>query len=480
MDQIKKRLEIIKIAIFMSDDETIRLQLLKLEYFEENEQLDKIIDLLKRKNYGQAQVLISEYLNNPRTPNKQDVRENEDTSKQANISNNDSKSIVDDFGMLKSSSLSNKHGLQSTNQNIKQDKTKDTITSYVGGSKNFELSLDEIEKIPSRKQTTDTPQKEKVDFSDIFTTSKKEKIVTEEKQKKITPEEEIVTEEKNSDLEDSDQVIENHSEETILEEKNSDLEDNNQIIENRSEETVEQKEINLEPKEYETENKEENNEPNEENLDDDLEMLITTDSETSNTNIDMTLEENLESRESANPYDKKYPPVSDIFHKFQNIALFHIGNKNYTLHKSSANWMHRISKVGYKEIEILKIAKYIQKLKEQKEHNEAIQLALICCATESNLGKLIFARELYKGDIVEQDHFKACEMTKELALLDYPEALCDLGQYCEHGIGTKKSLEYALHFYKKAYDLGLDRANILYKNLKRKKGLFSFLFKSEI
>lgn len=457
MDQIKKRLEIIKIAIFMSDDETIRLQLLKLEYFEENEQLDKIIYLLKRKNYGQAQVLISEYLSSPRTPNKQDVKENEDTSKQTKISNNDSKSIVDDFGMLKSSSLSNKHGLQSTNQNIKQDKAKDTITSYLGGSKNFELSLDEIEKIPSRKQTTDTPQKEKVDFSDIFTTPKKEKIATEEKQEKIMPKEETRTEEENSDLEDS-----------------------GQIIENQPKEPKQQEDINFESKEYEAENKEENNELNEENLDDDLEMLITADSEVSNTNIDMTLEENLESRENANPYDKKYPPVSDIFHKFQNIALFHIGDKNYTLHKSSANWMHRISKVGYKEIEILKIAKYIQKLKEQKEYNEAIQLALICCATESNLGKLIFARELYKGDIVEQDHFKACEMTKELALLDYPEALCDLGQYCEHGIGTKKSLEYALHFYKKAYDLGLDRASILYKNLKKKKGLFSFLFKSEI
>lgn len=458
MNQIKKRLEIIKIAIFMSDDETIRLQLLKLEYFEENEQLDKIIDLLKRKNYGQAQVLISEYLNSPQNAITQDTKENENFAKQTNSVNNDNKSIVDDFGMLKSSSLSNKHGLQSTNQNIKQNKTKDTITSYVGGSKNFELSLDEIDKIPSRKQTdAPVPPKEKVDFSDIFTTSKKEKIATTEEQKTTIPEEEIVEEKENNILEDSDQSIEN-----------------------QLEEVKEQENINFESKKYETENKEENNELNEEILDDDLEMLITADSEVSNTNIDMTLEENLENRESANPYDKKYPPVSDIFHKFQNIALFHIGDKNYTLHKSSANWMHRISKVGYKEIEILKIAKYIQKLKEQKEHDEAIQLALICCATESNLGKLIFARELYKGDIVEQDHFKACEMTKELALLDYPEALCDLGQYCEHGIGTKKSLEYALHFYKKAYDLGLDRASILYKNLKKKKGLFSFLFKSEI
>ncbi|KIM04030.1 MAG: hypothetical protein KN64_10065 [Sulfurovum sp. AS07-7] len=178
-------------------------------------------------------------------------------------------------------------------------------------------------------------------------------------------------------------------------------------------------------------------------------------------------------------YDTKYPPLSDIFHRFQNLALFHIDDKKYTLHKSAANWMHRISNFGYKDIEILKISKYIQRLKENKQIDEAIQLTLICGATESSLGKLIFARELYKGDIFEKDHIKACEMTKELALLDYPEALCDLGQYCEYGIGTKKNFEYALHFYKKANDLGLERAKNLYKNLKRKRGLFSFLLKSD-
>ena len=465
MNQIKKRLEIIKIAIFMSDDETIRLQLLKLEYFQENEQLDKIVDLLKHKSYGQAQVLITEYLDDSKTANTKDIEEeNDDFS--ISESNSESKSIVDEFGMLKSSSLSSKHGLQSTNLNIQQGKTKDNITSYVAGCKDYELSSDEIEKIPSKKQIPhNTHPKEKVDFSDIFTTTKnskadtaKEKIAKEEKSQ-IEPVEPEPTEiPEPEEIQEATEIQESTEANKFTEPEPTE-----------TQEPVEATEIDTEDKELENEN-----------LKDDLEMLINEESETIETNLDINNEEDLENKETNSPYDKKYPPVSDIFHKFQNIALFYVSDKNYTLHKSSANWMHRISKVGYKEIEILKISKYIQKLKEEKEYDEAIQLALICCATESNLGKLIFARELYKGDMVEQDHIKACEMTKELALLDYPEALCDLGQYCEHGIGTKKNLEYALHFYKKSYDLGLERANILYKNLKKNKGLFSFLFKSEL
>ncbi len=464
MNQIKKRLEIIKIAIFMSDDETIRLQLLKLEYFQENEQLDKIVDLLKHKSYGQAQVLITEYLDDSKTANTKDIEEEND-----DFSNSESKSIVDEFGMLKSSSLSSKHGLQSTNLNIQQGKTKDNITSYVAGCKDYELSSDEIEKIPSKKQIPhNTHPKEKVDFSDIFTTTKnskadapKEKIVKEEKSQ-IEP-----AEDEHTEIQEPTEILETTKATEIPE-----ITEATEITEpelTEIQEPVEATEIDTEDKESENEN-----------LEDVLEILINADSETIDANLNINNEEDLENKETNSPYDKKYPPVSDIFHKFQNIALFYVSDKNYTLHKSSANWMHRISKVGYKEIEILKISKYIQKLKEEKEYNEAIQLALICCATESNLGKLIFARELYKGDMVEQDHIKACEMTKELALLDYPEALCDLGQYCEHGIGTKKNLEYALHFYKKSYDLGLERANILYKNLKKNKGLFSFLFKSEL
>ncbi|MDD3774991.1 MAG: hypothetical protein PHV08_03405, partial [Sulfurovaceae bacterium] len=61
MNQIKKRLEIIKLAIFMTDAETIKLQLLKLEPFEDDEPIKEIISLLRQKQYGQAQALIDLY-----------------------------------------------------------------------------------------------------------------------------------------------------------------------------------------------------------------------------------------------------------------------------------------------------------------------------------------------------------------------------------------------------------------------------------
>lgn len=431
MDQIKKRLEIIKIAIFMSDDETIRLQLLKLEYFQENEQLDKILHLLKRKNYGQAQVLISEYLNDQADLNNKNIQEDKAIDDPEN-----KKSIIEEFGLLKSNKFQGAHLSPVTNQqSSKPSKTKENHTSYTSKYKDFELSLEEIEKIPAKKQgKQEVAIKNKIDFSDIFLSSTKKKDNVKEEFKAIHIE-------NISEIQEEIQEIDNSADESSKQE-------NNEISQEKHEAS-----------------------------EGDLEMLIDIDMEAikAHKNSSGVAIEN----KGGNTYDTKYPPVSDVFHRFQNIALFHVDDKNYTLHKSAANWMHRISNFGYKEIEIFKISKYIQKLKEGKQFDEAIQLTLVCGATESNLGKLIFARELYKGDIFEKDHRKACEMTKELALLDYPEALCDLGQYCEHGIGTNKNLEYALHFYKKAHDLGLERANILYKNLKRKNGFFSFLFKSE-
>lgn len=148
MDQIKRRLEIIKIAIFMSDDETIRLQLLKLEYFQENEQLDKIIDLLKHKNYGQAQVLISEYLNDQADSNKENKKEYDTQRKK-----DDKKSIIEEFGLLKSNDAIGKYAPDSSTQNSKEKKRKESAVSYVTNYKEFELSSEEIEKIPTKKQT---------------------------------------------------------------------------------------------------------------------------------------------------------------------------------------------------------------------------------------------------------------------------------------------------------------------------------------
>ena len=56
---------------------------------------------------------------------------------------------------------------------------------------------------------------------------------------------------------------------------------------------------------------------------------------------------------------------------------------------------------------------------------------------------------------------------------DYPEALCDLGQFYENGIGTKKDKKRAEHLYKDAMDFGIKRAKTHFERLKQQnKGFF--------
>ena len=62
MNQIKKRLTIIKLAISMTDMETIQLQMLKLTPIKTDADIQKILSLLHAGNYAQAQALISEYI----------------------------------------------------------------------------------------------------------------------------------------------------------------------------------------------------------------------------------------------------------------------------------------------------------------------------------------------------------------------------------------------------------------------------------
>ena len=62
MNQTKKRLAIIKLAISMTDTETIQLQILKLGMLKTDDKLNAILSLLEEKSYARAQKLISEYI----------------------------------------------------------------------------------------------------------------------------------------------------------------------------------------------------------------------------------------------------------------------------------------------------------------------------------------------------------------------------------------------------------------------------------
>ena len=65
MNQTKKRLSIINLAISMTDIETIQLQILKLGLLKSDDKIQEIIETLYETNYAQAQALIIEYIETP-------------------------------------------------------------------------------------------------------------------------------------------------------------------------------------------------------------------------------------------------------------------------------------------------------------------------------------------------------------------------------------------------------------------------------
>ncbi|MDD5405736.1 MAG: hypothetical protein PHE73_02200 [Sulfurovaceae bacterium] len=318
MNQIKKRLEIIKLAIFMTDAETIKLQLLKLEPFEEDEALNEIISFLRQKNYAQAQALIDLY-------NVKEYKQQNTQPKIEQIS-----FIEDDFTQDISSSIM----------------PSDVIAEE---TKNKDIKPNEIDNLEI------TAEKELQKTEEIFTSDK-----------------------------------------------------------------TEQQDIN------------------------------------------------------------QYPPIPDIVEKIQKMTTIYLDKEMYVFPKSVDSWIKYIAEIGYTEKGILNMLAYIQKLKNKKLDDEAAQLVIVFGATDSNLGKLLFARELYKGELFQKNNNKAFELIKELASNNCREALCDLGQFYEYGVGTEQDVKQAEYCYKQAIELDLDRAKNLYNKIRKKnKGFFSFLFKDE-
>jgi len=159
---------------------------------------------------------------------------------------------------------------------------------------------------------------------------------------------------------------------------------------------------------------------------------------------------------------KKYPPTYIIDKNFDSVH----------------SWLLKISKEDYDEKDIEEIIKYIHSLK-QINKAEAAQLLLATVATKSKYALFTLGRALYKGDIIQRNLKEAFSLINQLAIEDeYPEAICDLAQFYENGIGINKDINRAKELYYKSMNLGMQRAERHYKRLeKNKKGFFS-LFKN--
>jgi hypothetical protein len=382
MNQTKKRLSIINLAISITDIETIQLQILKLGLLNGDQKLKEIIEILNAKNYAQAQRLITVYLETPH---------NEVLQRSAQVHSENTlkeQEIIDEFDLFTLDEPEETQPLESLDLDdflkVEEESVKSTTTYK---NTNFDALLN----LEKEDILSDNIQIEKMQSKpDIF-------FQEEDTLEFPTP---SVPRDTFFDVEDC----------TI------------------TEEIPQNKEPEKDSKELET---------------------------------------------------MEYPPIAYIEKKFKNMQVqYPFVEVSETKFSSVSQWLNKIEAEGYNETEVEETIQYIDKIS-SKNKAEAGQLLLITAATQSKYAQFRLARALYKGELVEKNLAEAFTMIHRLATHDdYPEAICDLAQFYEFGIGIKKDTKQAELFYKDAMDLGIQRASSHYERLhKNNKGLFAFFMK---
>jgi len=348
MNQTQKRLQIINIAISITDIDTIQLQMLKLNQIKTDEKLQEILSTLDSRNYAKAQTLIEDYISQP---------------------------ISDDI-------------IQRVDESLISDEDLEKLELYEEIEENtesIEIDLEDMLKIQQEthhnfKKPTKTPDLD-IDFDSLLN-------------------------------------ITTHD--------------------------IKTQEVNL--------------------------------SHTSNSkNNDKSDIKKIQINKTFTP-NEHYEPIPYIREKFQDmLSNYPIQNPKFDSFNSVERWLVQIETKGYSEEKIESMVEYIQKIT-HKNPTEAAQLLLINAATQSLYAQFILARELYRGKLLKQNINEAFSMIYNLAINEnYPEAICDLAQFYEYGVGVKKDTKQAIKLYDEAMQLGITRAMRNYDRLsKQKKSLFGF------
>ncbi|WP_373032977.1 tetratricopeptide repeat protein [Sulfurovum sp.] len=411
MNQTKKRLSIINHAISITDVETIQLQILKLVQLKSDVKIQEIVTAIQAENYAQAQGLINRYIETP----TENILQRTSQKAQATMAEED-QAIIDEFDLF------------ITSNTVEKPQEID-INDFL---------LDEL---PVRKKV----ETKKVDHSDFDA---------------------LLNIDIDNVLTDNIEMgVAHTSKDTFFDspkEINKQAIDTSHIPKDTFFDTIET--LKEEPVTQETPKKEEviieKSEPfiqmeriSKEDPLKELKPAIKTEEEARSINY------------KAIPYiaqkllsmKKQYPPIEGTYEKFDSVE----------------NLLRKISQEGYSEADIEETLTYIKQLTEDKKDIEASQLLLVCAATESKFAQFMLARELYKGTLITKDVPEAFTQMHSLALEDYPEALSDLAQFYEYGIGTGKDQKKAEQFYKEAMDFGIKRAEKHYKRLKKQnRGFF--------
>lgn len=374
MNQTKKRLKIIKLAISITDMETLQLQVLKLNLLKTDQKVQSILSLLREQNYVQAQRLITSYLE---IPNDTVIQRSSET--ESEVKTDTSSMIHDIIPISPDQSLYTEEELPKHNTEL------------------FSL----IEKIEEAKEN-------------------KKNIMQYDAMLNYTAHD---TNSNNPSNENSAVKIDNFFQDqaTYTAQKNTFF---NSI-----------KEVNV--------------------------KISSAKKDISPVDISSS--------------DKEYPKICNIEQKFEKILKeYPVVHATDTEYDSVIHLLAKLSMEPYTEADIEQIIKYLDSL-QHTDKAQAAQLLLICACTESTYAHFRLARAFYSGDLIVQNLSESFSTINYLAVqIKYPEAICDLAQFYENGIGIGEDKTKALLYYKEAMSMGIQRAMKHYERLQKKnKGFFS-------
>jgi hypothetical protein len=416
MNQTQKRLNIIKLAISITDMETIQLQILKLAPMKSDSKIQEILTLLQAESYAQAQALITDYIKTvPELIHQRSATTPE-------ISKED-QAIIDEFQLFVTSKEKDTDEILEIDINDYAVKEPKITKNKESVDYDALLNLDVDDVLNDNIDIDMSHKNKKNDVEDIFFNVQVEEESVDFIFDDHVPKDTFFDEEEKEPAEDKS-TKKNHIDELLSVEKRQILKDTTTV--NKREQKTEKTNI------------EENN------------IFTTSDNEEKENTLSYKAMPHISQKLIS--MKKQYPPIQKTYERFDTVEAL----------------LTKIAQEGYTETEIEDMVKYIGKLIEKTKYTEASQLLLVCSATESKFAQFMLARELYKGSVLTKNIQESFTLMNTLATEDYPEALCDLGQFYENGIGTSQDLMKAEGLYKEALDLGIKRAKKHYTRLKKR------------
>ena len=448
LNQIQKRLQIVKTAISLTDEETINMQLSKLRLYKNDKQLENILSVLDDENYVQASNLIDRYIHGP-----YNETEEIDASTETETSEPEMVALPEENGEETAPSkeeeeLFEQYGssMEETHEAENQDSDEEEI-----------LVSDEADTpyTPPSREDEPTVTREQPSAEEIITRYEDidEEHIPQSNRMAYTP----PVQRTQTDTEDkaaSPAEIENEEEDAFF-----DIDEVSSV-----QGSTPSSEAEISPKEEREETA--------------TESTHFTD-EITNTEAENTEETESDSEEKHTQTIEtiEYAPISYIDQKYRNMRnQYPQVEESSERFESEEKLLYLISLEGYTEADIEETIDNVYRLKGEGKLAEAAHLLLIAAATESIYAQYILARELFKGQILQRDLPEAFTQINRLAMNDYPEAVCDLAQFYEHGIGIDKDKRKAFELYEDALELGVERAEAHLNRMEEEsKGIFGKL-----